>query len=73
MHLRYSFGRSSEGKEFGGGTRAEWLYGVLRRGFAEFTPSEGVAEEGILLTPSEGVKKKLLSWEVRDGTTAVRG
>ena len=46
---------------------------MLRRGFAEFTPSEGVAEEGILLTPSEGVKKKRLSWEVLDDTTAVRG
>ncbi|HJB43519.1 MAG TPA: hypothetical protein IAB87_01880 [Candidatus Coprenecus merdipullorum] len=46
---------------------------MLRHGFAEFTPSEGVAEEGILLTPSEGVRKKLLSWEVLDGTTAVRG
>ena len=57
----HSFGRSRENER------------VLRRGFAESTPSVGVAEEGCLLTPSEGVKKKRLSGEVQDGATAARG
>ena len=46
-------------KEYGGEAWAEWLYGVLWRGFAEFTPSEGVFEEGSLGTPLEGVRGML--------------
>ena len=43
---------------------------AMIRGIYSFGRS---AEEGCLLTPSEGVKKKRMSGEVQDGVIAARG